>query len=91
MAVANCTGGATVYVSLLPEDFQNKCQLQEAHENTQVILRQTMRLKYKILRHADISLFRGEVTQGAQYPMPQVVVQVCHCSDRLELFVLFCK
>ena len=44
------TGGASFYVSLLPEDFQDKCQLQEAHENTQVIrLRQTMRLKYKFL------------------------------------------
>ena len=32
----NRTGGTTFYVSLLPEDFQNKCQLQEAHENTQV-------------------------------------------------------
>ena len=31
------TGGPAVYVSLLPEDVQNKCQLQEAHENTQVI------------------------------------------------------
>ena len=30
------TGGPTVYVSLLPEDVQNKCELQEAHENTQV-------------------------------------------------------
>ena len=43
------TGGASFYVSLLPEDFQDKCKLQEAHENTQVILRQTMRLKYKFL------------------------------------------
>ena len=32
----NRTGGATFYVSLLPEDFQNKCQLQEAHESSQV-------------------------------------------------------
>ena len=32
----NRTGGATFYVSILPEDFQNKCQLQEAHESSQV-------------------------------------------------------
>ena len=32
----NRTGGTTFYVSLLPEDFQNKCQLQEAHESSQV-------------------------------------------------------
>ena len=32
----NRSGGPAVYVSLLPEDVQNKCQLQEAHENTQV-------------------------------------------------------
>ena len=31
------TGGASFYVSLLPEDFQDKCELQEAHENTQVL------------------------------------------------------
>ena len=32
----NRTGGTTFYVSLLPENFQNKCQLQEAHESSQV-------------------------------------------------------
>ena len=32
----NRTGGTTFYVSILPEDFQNKCQLQEAHESSQV-------------------------------------------------------
>ena len=32
----NRTGGTTIYVSILPEDFQNKCQLQEAHESSQV-------------------------------------------------------
>ena len=77
----NRTGGTTFYVSILPEDFQNKCQLQEAHENSQVrtkVLRELCihtyihRCKMNFL----IFSFRGEVAQGAQFALPQVVVQV---------------
>ena len=97
----NRTGGTTFYVSLLPEDFQNKCQLQEAHESSQV----KTNLKKKFLenyvhKHTYIIhrckmnflifSFRGEVAQGAQFALPQVVVQVrLHKSSFLLSFFTF--
>ena len=97
----NRTGGTTFYVSLLPEDFQNKCQLQEAHESSQV----KTNLKKKFLenyvhKHTYIIhrckmnflifSFRGEVAQGAQFALPQVVVLVrLHKSFHVERSLIF--
>ena len=97
----NRTGGTTFYVSLLPEDFQNKCQLQEAHESSQVKTivekKSFWRIMYTYIHTIHrckmnflIFSFRGEVAQGAQFALPQVVVQVrLHKSSFLLSFFTF--